>query len=99
MRMMMKMQMDTATTSKAMREGRLPEVMQSTMAALKPEAAYFGPDGGVRTAFIVFDMTDPAQLPSISERLFSEFNARIEIFPVMDQDDLQRGLAEVAGSH
>ncbi len=99
MRMMMKVQMDTATTSKAIQEGRMPEVMQSTLTMLKPEAAYFGPDSGVRTAFIVFDMNDPAQLPAISERLFNEFNARIEIFPVMDQDDLQRGLAEVAGSH
>ncbi|MBA2768500.1 MAG: hypothetical protein H0U35_05105 [Sporichthyaceae bacterium] len=98
MRMMMKVQMDTAATSRAIQEGRLPEVMQSIMAVLKPEAAYFGPDSGVRTAFIVFDMTDPAQLPSISEPLFGEFNARIEIFPVMDQDDLQRGLSEVAGS-
>ena len=63
---------------------------------LQPEAAYFGPEGGIRTAFIVFDLADPSQLPAISEPLFSNFKARIEIFPVMDRDDLRRGLSELS---
>ncbi len=92
MRLMLKAQMDTAAASRAIQEGRMPAVMQSMMEQLKPEAAYFGPDNGQRTAFIIFDMTDPSQLPAISEPLFSEFNARVEVFPVMDRDDLQRGL-------
>jgi hypothetical protein len=95
MRMMLKAQMDTAAASKAIQEGRMPMVMQSMMEQLKPEAAYFGPDGGHRTAFIVFDMSDPSQLPAISEPLFSEFHARVEIFPVMDRDDLERGLSSL----
>ena len=93
MRMMMKAKMDTAAASKAIQDGRLPKVMQSVMEQLKPEAAYFGPEGGQRTAFIVFQLDDPSQLPSISEPFFSEFNATIEIFPVMDRADLERGLS------
>ena len=85
--------MDAAATSKAIQDGRMPKVMQSTLERLKPEAAYFGPDGGQRTAFIIFQMDDPSQLPSISEPLFSEFNATLEFFPVMDRDDLARGLS------
>lgn len=38
-------------------------------------------------------MDDPSLLPSISEPLFSEFGATIEIFPVMDREDLERGLS------
>ncbi len=98
MRMMLKAQMDTAAASKAIQEGRMPTVMQTMMEKLKPEAAYFGPDGGKRTAFIIFQMDDPSQLPAISEPLFSEFNARVDIFPVMDRDDLERGLSAL-GSH
>jgi hypothetical protein len=97
MRMMMKAKMDSAAASKAIRDGRMPEVMQSTMEQLKPEAAYFGPDGGQRTAFIVFEMDDPSQLPAISEPLFSEFHATVEVFPVMDRDDLERGLSALGG--
>jgi len=98
MRMMLKAQMDTAAASKAIQEGRMPTVMQSMMEKLQPEAAYFGPDDGKRTAFIIFQMDDPSQLPAISEPLFSEFNARVEIFPVMDRDDLVKGLSAL-GSH
>jgi len=98
MRMMLKAQMDTAAASKSLQDGRLPTVMQTMMEKLQPEAAYFGPDGGQRTAFIIFQMDDPSQLPAISEPLFSEFNARVEIFPVMDRDDLERGLTAL-GSH
>ncbi len=98
MRMMLKAQMDTAVASKAIQEGRMPTVMQTMMEKLKPEAAYFGPDGGKRTAFIIFQMDDPSQLPAISEPLFSEFNARVDIFPVMDRDDLEKGLSAL-GSH
>jgi len=98
MRMMLKAQMDTAAASKSIQEGRMPTVMQKMMETLKPEAAYFGPDGGRRTAFIIFQMDDPSQLPAISEPLFSEFGASVEIFPVMDRDDLERGLSAL-GSH
>ena len=93
MRMMMKAKMDTAAANKAIQAGRMPTVMRSPMEQLKPEAAYFGPDGGHRTAFIIFQMDDPSQLPSISEPLFSEFNATVEVFPVMDREDLERGLS------
>ncbi|MBA2417611.1 MAG: hypothetical protein H0V59_01505 [Nocardioidaceae bacterium] len=93
MRMMLKAQMDTAAATKAIQEGRMPTIMQTMMEKLQPEAAYFGPDGGQRTAFIIFQMDDPSQLPAISEPLFSQFNARVEIFPVMDRDDLERGLS------
>ena len=99
MRMMLKAKMDTAATSKAIQDGRMPKVMQSTLERLKPEAAYFGPEGGQRTAFIIFDMDDPSQLPAISEQLFSEFNATVEVFPVMDREDLQRGLSALGSQH
>ncbi len=95
MRMMLKVQMDTLQASKGIQEGRLPSALQSMMAMLKPEAAYFGPTGGVRTAFIVFDMDDPSLLPTITEPLFS-MNAHIEVFPVMNQDDLQKGLSRLS---
>ncbi len=95
MRMMMKVKFDTEAASRAIQDGSLPQLMQETFGQLQPEAAYFGPDGGVRTAFIVFDLKDPSQLPAISEPLFSKLKATIEMFPVMNQEDLQKGLQQV----
>ncbi len=97
MRMMMKVKMDTEAASRAIQDGSLPQVMQETLGELQPEAAYFGPENGVRTAFIVFDLQDPSQLPVVSEPLFRTMKATVEMFPVMDREDLQKGLQQVAG--
>jgi hypothetical protein len=97
MRMMMKVQMDTEAGSRAIQDGSLPPLMQETLSRLQPEAAYFGPEHGLRTAFIVFDLKDPSQLPAISEPMFSKLHATIEMFPVMNQEDLQKGLQQLTG--
>ena len=98
MRMMMKAQLDTEAASRAIQDGSMRSVLEETMGRLRPEAAYFGPEDGVRTAFVVFDMEDPSQLPSLTEPLFSKLKARISFFPVMDQNDLQKGLSQYAGA-
>jgi hypothetical protein len=97
MRMMMKIKMDTEAGSRAIEDGSLPKVLEEMMGRLQPESAYFGPEGGVRTAFIVFDLKDPSDLPPIAEPIFRLAKAKIEMFPVMDQEDLQKGLQQVGG--
>jgi hypothetical protein len=97
MRMMMKVQMDTEAGSRAIADGSMPQLLQETLGRLQPEAAYFGPENGIRTAFIVFDLQDPSELPSISEPLFSAVKANIQMFPVMDREDLQKGMGQLGG--
>ena len=36
--------------------------MRLTVEKLRPETASFGPEGGRRTASIVFDLTDPSMV-------------------------------------
>lgn len=65
--MMFQVTVDTAAGTKAMRERRMPAVMESMMEKVSPQAAYFGPDGGHRTTFIIFRwMTRPSCSPSAS---------------------------------
>jgi hypothetical protein len=63
---------------------------------IKPEAAYFGTENGKRTGYIFFDLNDPAQIPVIAEPLFQRLESTVEFIPVMNADDLQRGLANIA---
>jgi hypothetical protein len=93
MRVMLRAVMDTGTSNEAIKTGRLTEIMQRTIDRLDPEAAYFGPGEGGRCCFLVFDMRDSSMMPSITEPLFQELGAKIELFPVMDREDLQKGLA------
>jgi hypothetical protein len=95
--MMMKVQIDTEAGSRALADGTLTRVMEEAMGRLRPEAAYFGPDHGCRTAFIVFDLEDPSQLPVLTEPLFGSMKASVDVFPVMNREDLQKGLAGVNG--
>jgi len=97
-RTLLKVQIDTAAGSKAIADGSLQKVMASTMERLNPEAAYFGPEDGVRTAFIIFDLEHPSQIPSISEPLFSTMNAKLTFMPVMNREDLQKGLQDISPS-
>ncbi|ARE76398.1 hypothetical protein B6R96_22650 [Streptomyces sp. Sge12] len=60
---------------------------------LPPEAAYFGLHEGVRSCWIVFDHQDSSQMPSLTEDLFLEFNAEVEVAPVMTAEDPAKGLA------
>ena len=95
MRTMMKIKMDTEAGSRMIADGSMPQLLQEMLGRIQPESAYFGPDGGVRTAFIVFDLQDSSQLPALTEQLFSKLNAQVEMFPVMNQEDLQKGLSQL----
>ena len=92
MRMMLKIIIPTDAGNQAIKDGSLPRVLETAMSTLKPEASYFLAEGGLRTAMIFFDMTDSADIPSIVEPLFMGIEAEIELLPVMNADDLRKGL-------
>jgi hypothetical protein len=93
MRMLLKFEFGLSATNEAMRSGTLPALTEQLMSSTKPEAAYFGTENGRRTGYIIFDMVDPAQIPVIAEPLFHGVESAVEFIPVMNADDLQRGLA------
>jgi hypothetical protein len=95
MRVMLKATLDTDKGNEAVRGGKMPQIMQEAMEKLRPEAAYFGPVGGRRTCFLVFDMQDSSQLPPALEPFFNDLNAEVEICPIMNSDDLQKGLSQL----
>jgi hypothetical protein len=46
---------------------------------------------------IFFDMAEPSQIIEAVKPLFLSLNATTLLVPVMDADDLRKGLAKVAG--
>ncbi|MFF3938367.1 DUF3303 family protein [Streptomyces phaeofaciens] len=95
MRVLLKATMDTEKSNEAIRSGTLGKLIQESMEQIKPEAAYFTTDNGRRTAYIVFDLQDPSQMPVISEPFFLNLNADITYVPVMNMEDVQKGLAQL----
>jgi len=90
---MIKATIGTETGNRAAKDGRIGKVMSAMMEKLRLEAAYFAPLGGKRCAFFFFDMSDSAQLPPIAEQLFQELDADVEFTPVMNAEELKKGLA------
>jgi hypothetical protein len=66
------------------------KAIQPILEELKPEAAYFLPDGGKRTAIRIVNMEDASQLAEISEPWYLALNASVECTPVMLPGDLQK---------
>jgi hypothetical protein len=90
MRCLLKAMMPVETANASARDGKLAKTIQSIVAELKPEAAYFVTEGGKRTALIFFDLQDSSQIPAVAEPWFLAYNAEVEIIPVMNADDLAK---------
>lgn len=83
---------DVEAANKAIQDGSLPMIIKTTMEKLKPEASYFHTNNGNRSCFMVFDLKDPSEIPVISEPFFTKLKARVEYCPVMNAEELQKGL-------
>ena len=92
MRMMLKILIPTETGNNAIKDGSLHKIFEATMSKLKSEAASFVAEHGHRCAMMFFDMKDASEIPGIAEPLFAGLNARVELLPVMNAEDLQKGL-------
>lgn len=61
-----------------------------------PEAMYFTTFDGRRTAFVIFDLSDPSDMPPFAEPFFMDLEADVEMSPVMSGADLEKGLSQIS---
>jgi hypothetical protein len=92
MRMMLKIKMPTESGNRAIKDRSLGKLLEDTVSKLKAEAAYFVAEDGARCAMIFFDMKDSAEIPPIAEPLFIGLGAELDLVPVMNAEDLRKGL-------
>ena len=95
MRMMAIVEFDLEKGNEVVSSGAIDGIFKRVMDELRPEAAYFGPVNGQRGAYLIVNMDDSSKIPLFSETLFQEMHATIEWIPVMNADDLQRGLQQL----
>ena len=85
--------MDVEAANEAAESGKLASTIEDLVKELKPEASYFCPEQGKRTAYLIFDLKESSDIVKIAEPLFATFKAEIDIKPVMNLDDLKKGLS------
>jgi hypothetical protein len=98
MRVLMKVQMEVTAASELIESGKMPELVETALGRIRPEAAYFGTEDGKRTIFLVFDLKEPSDLPSLTESFFAVGKAAVQVTPVMTQAELKAGLKKLSQS-
>ena len=96
MRTMLIMTMETEAGNKAISDGSLPQMMEAFFTKHNPESVYFTANNGDRTMYAVLDLKDVSDIPTICEPFFMKLNAKMEFKPVMNADELKRGLGALA---
>ena len=96
MRVLLKVSIPVETGNDTIKNGSLMKHVQSIMAELKPEAAYFtATDTGERGCYIFLDLPDASNIPLAVEPFFLAFNASVEITPVMIAEDLMKSAPDL----
>jgi hypothetical protein len=97
MRVIARITIPVESGNQAIQDGTIGTIMQQAAEQWKPEAMYFTAFDGKRTAIIVFDLPDSSDIPPFAEPFFIKLNAEVLIEPVMNGEDLQKGLSRLAG--
>jgi hypothetical protein len=96
MRMLLRVSIPVEAGNVTAKAGTMGSIIESILADLKPEAAYFfADDNGNRSGSIVFDLQDVSQIPAVAEPWFLAFNAKVSLRPVMTPQDLAKAGSEI----
>jgi|SRR5215831_4086077 len=96
MRFMIQFSIPTQYGNEVVRSGKVDKVFKKLGEDLKPEAMYFYPDEGLRAGCIFIQSDNPAIGVAVGERLWFGLQAQVKITPVMNGEELGKGLSEVA---
>jgi hypothetical protein len=96
MRMLLKAVFDTDAANEVIGSGQGAEVNRQITDRFQPEAFYAFAEDGQRTVLMVFDLTDPSQIPVLTEPIYQQGKAKVTLTPCMNLEDLEKGFEELA---
>jgi hypothetical protein len=95
MRFMFEFRVPTQSGNDAVRSGKIGKVLTKLGEEFKPEAMYFYPAEGMRAGCIFIQSDDPAVCVAVGERLWFGLQAQVKVTPVMNAEELGKGLADL----
>jgi hypothetical protein len=79
------------------RSGEAGTITRDILAELKPEAAYFVEEDGMRCCVLIIDVADSSRIPFYAEPFFLKFNATCRFRIAMVPEDLGKAGLEALG--
>jgi hypothetical protein len=93
MRFLIRARVPTEAGNKMVQDPDFLKKLEDYMNKVKPEAAYFMPIDGHRAGAFIVNIEDNSQVPAIVEPLFQWMGANVDVIPVMNFDELKKGLS------
>ena len=92
MRVLVRAILPNEAGNRAVKDPNFIKNMQAFIENYKDEAAFFTPSNGDRSANFIIDMPSSDMMVNIAEPFF-QMGARVEMQPVMNFEDLKKGLS------
>ena len=92
MRFLIRTRIPTEPGTKMVQDPNFLKKLEEYINKVKPEASYFMPIDGQRSAAFIVNIESNDQVPAIVEPLFQWMGANVDVIPVMNFNDLKNGL-------
>jgi hypothetical protein len=92
MRFLIRAKMPTEDGNKVVQDSDFLKKLEDYINKVKSEASYFMPIEGLRAGAFIVNLESNDQVPAVVEPLFQWWGANVDVIPVMNFDDLKRGL-------
>lgn len=89
-RMMLKVEIPVESGNESIKNGTMVPIFEDLMAKLKPEAAYFSQENGLRTAYFVYLVDETFDFTQVHEPLIQGLGARVYDLPALTWDDMSK---------
>ncbi|MHC8338746.1 panthothenate synthetase [Pseudomonas sp. HLT2-19-2] len=90
MKMLLMVECPNEPFNSLVKAGNVGEVIERILVSIKPEAAYFTEQDGMRGGIFLVDVKDPSDIPAFAEPFFLNFNANCKFRIVLSAQDLQK---------
>jgi hypothetical protein len=94
MRFLIRTRIPTEAGNKMVQDPNFMKNLEDYMNKVKPEAAYFMPIEGHRSAAFVVNMESNDEIPAVVEPLFQWMGANVDVIPVMNFEELKKGISQ-----
>ena len=94
MRFLIRTRIPTESGNKMVQDPNFMKNLEEYMNKVKPEAAYFMPIEGHRSAAFIVNMESNDEVPAVVEPLFQWMGANVDVIPVMNFDELKKGISQ-----